>query len=83
MMKQKFFLLFALLWVASTSNAQSSRDINSDGVVNLSDVTELLNYILNPNLNPTFSVNGVSFEMIPVEGGTFTMGATEEESYRP
>ena len=78
-MKQKFFLLFALLWVVSTSNAQSGRDINSDGVVNLSDVTELVNYILNPNLNPTFSVNGVSFEMIPVEGGTFTMGATEEQ----
>lgn len=27
----------------------------------------------------TFTVNGVSFEMIPVEGGTFTMGATAEQ----
>ena len=27
----------------------------------------------------TFTVNGVSFEMIPVEGGTFTMGATSEQ----
>ena len=27
----------------------------------------------------TFTVNGVTFEMIPVEGGTFTMGATAEQ----
>ncbi|MDO5341751.1 MAG: formylglycine-generating enzyme family protein [Bacteroidia bacterium] len=27
----------------------------------------------------TFTVNGVSFEMIAVEGGTFTMGATSEQ----
>ena len=27
----------------------------------------------------TFSVNGVDFDMIEVEGGTFTMGATEEQ----
>ena len=29
--------------------------------------------------NMTFSVSGVSFTMIPVEGGTFTMGATREQ----
>ena len=27
----------------------------------------------------TFTVNGVSFKMIAVEGGTFTMGATSEQ----
>lgn len=27
----------------------------------------------------TFTVNGVAFDMIPVEGGTFTMGATSEQ----
>ncbi len=27
----------------------------------------------------SFTVNGVSFKMIPVEGGTFTMGATSEQ----
>ena len=30
------------------------------------------------NETKTFDVNGVSFTMIPVEGGTFTMGATSE-----
>lgn len=29
--------------------------------------------------NETFTVNGVSFEMVYVEGGTFTMGATSEQ----
>lgn len=29
--------------------------------------------------NQLFTVNGVSFEMVPVEGGTFTMGATSEQ----
>ena len=29
----------------------------------------------------TFTVNGVSFTMLPVEGGTFTMGATEEMAF--
>ncbi|MCQ2346436.1 MAG: SUMF1/EgtB/PvdO family nonheme iron enzyme [Paludibacteraceae bacterium] len=29
--------------------------------------------------NETFTVNGVSFEMVFVEGGTFTMGATSEQ----
>lgn len=29
--------------------------------------------------NITFTVNGVSFTMVPVEGGTFTMGATSEQ----
>jgi formylglycine-generating enzyme required for sulfatase activity len=35
----------------------------------------------NPKPAPqlTFTVNGVSFEMISVEGGTFTMGATAEQ----
>ena len=32
-----------------------------------------------PSLPLTFTVNGVSFEMISVEGGTFTMGATAEQ----
>ena len=30
--------------------------------------------------NKTFTINGVSFEMIAVKGGTFTMGCTSEQS---
>ncbi|MGM9868598.1 MAG: formylglycine-generating enzyme family protein, partial [Sodaliphilus sp.] len=31
------------------------------------------------DVSETFTVNGVSFDMVKVEGGTFTMGATEEQ----
>ena len=31
------------------------------------------------NASQTFTVNGVSFKMIRVDGGTFTMGATQEQ----
>lgn len=60
-------------------------DCDQDGVVNISDVTCLIDYLLN-NQWPgegeieTYTVNGVSFKMVKVEGGVFTMGATAEQS---
>jgi len=64
-------------------------DTNNDGKINISDVTRLISYLLggdelDPKEEPidgaeTFTVNGVSFTMLPVEGGTFTMGATPEQ----
>ena len=74
-----------ILMTAFTVSAQNSKDVNGDGVVNVTDVVDVINYILkpsedpNPSANRTFTVNGVSFDMIAVEGGTFTMGATEEQ----
>ena len=84
MMKQKSFFLLAMLLVAFAGNAQTGKDLdlNGDGAVDLSDVSILINYILNPPEPPgnqTFTVKGVNFDMIAVEGGTFTMGATEEQ----
>lgn len=64
-------------------------DVDEDGLVNISDVTALIDYLLTgiwPGEEPgqpayeTFTVNGVSFKMIFVEGGTFTMGATFEQT---
>ena len=60
-------------------------DVNEDGKVNITDVTVLINYLLTDcwpedNLGyETFTVNGVTFKMVNVEGGTFTMGATAEQ----
>ncbi len=64
-------------------------DANNDSNVNISDVTRLINHILSGDeLDPkdepeedglTFTVNGVTFTMVAVEGGTFTMGATAEQ----
>jgi len=66
------------------SVSQTNADCDKDGFVNIADVTTLIDYLLKGNnLWPweyeTFTVNGVSFTMVMVEGGTFTMGATEEQ----
>ena len=70
--------------IGSGSYSAQACDMNGDGEVNVSDVTALVNLIINgggesEDSNQTFTVNGVSFDMIAVEGGTFTMGATSEQ----
>ncbi len=58
-------------------------DTNRDNKVNIGDVTQLIDYLLSGGLWPweleIFNVNGVTFKMVIVEGGTFTMGATPEQ----
>ena len=58
-------------------------DVDLDGNVNISDVTCLIDYLLS-NQWPeegeietvTFVLNGIEINMVHVEGGTFTMGAS-------
>ncbi|MBQ7690300.1 MAG: SUMF1/EgtB/PvdO family nonheme iron enzyme [Muribaculaceae bacterium] len=59
-------------------------DVNGDGVVDIDDLNEVINVMLGKphggsHNDNTFTVNGVTFKMIPVEGGSFMMGATEEQ----
>ena len=59
-------------------------DVNGDGRVDVEDVNEVVNVILGlphggQSGTQTFTVNGVSFTMVGVQGGTFTMGATSEQ----
>lgn len=85
MKKFNSILIVSLLMLASfTAGLEYPRgDVNYDNMVDVGDVTCLINYILHgtwPDDEPaavTFTVNGVSFMMVPVEGGTFTMGMTE------
>lgn len=106
---QTFILLMA--WPFSASGAVRTGDVNSDGIVGISDVTYLIDYLINSNgqdvpvngdvnldgdinigdvtslidllflshQEETISVNGVTFTMVFVEGGTFTMGSTPEQ----
>ena len=117
---KKFLLTLALLTLSLTAAANSQRgDVNSDGKVNMDDLTAMINYLV---MNDTtcfslegadvdhsgligmddltlminylvmntwgdeplvhtevITVNGVSFTMVYVEPGTFTMGATDEQ----
>ena len=55
----------------------ANADCDLDGNVAISDVTTLIDYLLSGNWpRNSFSVGGVTFNMVPVAGGTFTMGFT-------
>ena len=59
-------------------------DVNHDGKVTINDVTALIGRLLNSGnvtgVVETYTVNGVSFDMVMVEGGTFSMGATASQT---
>ena len=67
------------------TNAATCDGLDSD-IITMDDLTILINYLLTNEGLPTaatgeeeFVVNGVPFVMVTVEGGTFMMGATEEQ----
>lgn len=76
---------FALL-AAAAQGASAQKmvrgDFNKDGKVNVADVTATISYILHGGIDypeperDTVSVNGATFVMVRVEGGTFVRSAT-------
>jgi formylglycine-generating enzyme required for sulfatase activity len=66
-----------------------------DVYVNITDITKLIDMVLTgdyycppaeltiPEGSVTYTVNGVSFQMVPVEGGTFMMGDSAQRETRP
>ena len=70
----------------SSFNALNA-DVDNDSSIDIRDVTKLIDYLLSgswpwtpPEIETEdFDVNGVSFKMVKVNGGTFTMGANEDE----
>ena len=82
-MKKILFFLSLMMVAFFTANAQLKDDVNDDGVVDLSDATTLIDHVLNgvfSGSTHTFIANNVLIEMVRVEGGTFTMGATAEQA---
>ena len=85
-----FLLAFAAAMVALPSMAQGVVTFQKDGTrVEAIDSIVTYNYgetpptgggSVNDGQNKVFTVNGVSFKMIAVKGGTFTMGATSEQT---
>ncbi len=58
-------------------------DVTHDGTVDIADVNLVINIMLGKapqrELPTHYTVNGVEFDMVQVDGGTFTMGATAEQ----
>ena len=93
-MRKLIFLFVVLAGVfAQQSEAQivgygyyARGDADGDGKVSVNDLTALIDYLLNGKWESptesyeTFEVNGISFNMVKVEPGTFTMG-TDNELY--
>lgn len=82
-MKKILFFLSLMMVTFFTANAQLKDDVNDDGVVDLSDATTLIDHVLNGVNNGSshiFIAHNVMIEMVRVEGGTFTMGATAEQA---
>ena len=78
--------LIDYLLSASFEVNPTSADVNRDGTINIADVTMLIDHLLGfvefPAEQPEeeeFTVGDVTFTMIPVEGGSFLMGATSEQ----
>ena len=62
---------------------RGNADANNDGMVDVSDLAAIVDYLLNGTWpggdepqGQVFTVKGVTFTMVAVEGGTFSMGAT-------
>lgn len=57
-------------------------DIDDDGAITSSDVTAIYEILLSGEVDngiTTYTVNGVTFNMVKVKGGTFTMGCDEDD----
>ncbi len=85
-MKKTFILFFALALAFAVQPAHSQGIIvnKTDGTsvrFNASEVESIttFGYDNGPASENTFTVNGVSFKMVKVAGGTFQMGATSEQ----
>ena len=74
-------LLVALLLCPLCGHGQTTRgDFNYDGMTGMDDLATLINYLLtgtweDPSVpSETVTVNGVSFVMVHVEGGSYAIG---------
>ena len=76
--------LIDLLISNNPSDFDPQMDVNGDGLANIADASDLIDMLLTgatPHPEPvTVDVNGVTFVMVPVQGGSFMMGATPDET---
>ena len=75
----------AVIDVILGGGSNTAADVNNDGEINIADINVVIDIILGggaptPSEIETITVNGVSFNMVTVEGGTFTMGAADDDT---
>lgn len=87
----------ALIDYLLNGNSQSicieNADVNRDERISITDVTALIDFLLSGKWpepvvedaaeSQSFTVNGVNFRMIRVDGGAFNMGATPDQGENP
>ena len=63
----------------------AAADVNHDGEINIADVNALIDLIVNEQAShiETFTVGGVSFKMVEVEGGTFSSNHSPQVTLSP
>ena len=80
------YLIDYLSGVRASDIDLTAADVDEDGAVNIGDVTALVDYLLIGEWpyvpEPlVFTVGNVTFKMMPVKGGTFMMGARDNDPY--
>lgn len=65
-----------------TTFPDTAYDVNGDGNITATDITAIYDVLLNgfPSETTEYTVNGVTFVMVKVEGGTFAMGNPDYQS---
>jgi formylglycine-generating enzyme required for sulfatase activity len=85
-MKKRLFFSIIAMALCLPAWCQLRGDINCDGRVDVDDVNSVIGIILgrdqlgNEGDQHTYTVGNVSFTMVTVAGGTFVMGATDDNS---
>ena len=74
----------AVIEMILSGNSDMRGDVNDDHEINIADINAVIDIIFSGGASTpmgieTFTVNGVEFKMVKVDGGTFTMGATPEQ----
>lgn len=89
LIKTVFILCLMAMPLSTVADDFIRGDVNQDGKVSITDVTTLINYLLTqqwPQEEPTdpevvtYVLNGIEINMVHVEGGTFTMGASSDDA---
>ena len=73
--------LIDYLLVGNDALIPGKADVDMNGTITIADVTTLIDYLLSGRWpgETSFEVNGVTFKLVDIDGGIFSMGATPEQ----